>query len=120
MSETGLQCDNPECDWTDVSISFSEYKEWIDKPCPKCGMNLLTQEDYLRSEMLRLSFELINSLPLEEVAKLSAGIVPADLKNHPMFAGAKGLSNLDAKEGTAVITVETHKEVTITETKLKE
>lgn len=41
---SGLKCDH--CDYRDDSVQFSEYKESIGKPCPKCGNSLLTQEEY--------------------------------------------------------------------------
>lgn len=41
----GLKCDTPSCDFVDMSITIEEYDEWLNAPCPKCGANLLTQED---------------------------------------------------------------------------
>jgi hypothetical protein len=45
----GIKCDNPKCDWKDMSIEWIDFdttvKEWLNKPCPKCGANLLTEED---------------------------------------------------------------------------
>ena len=43
---SGLKCDNETCDYEDPTAKVEEYKDYIDKPCPKCGENLLTQEDY--------------------------------------------------------------------------
>lgn len=42
----GLKCDNPDCDYVDMEIPFEDYPNWINAPCPKCGSNLLTQQDY--------------------------------------------------------------------------
>jgi len=42
----GVQCDNPKCDWADLTITVSQGFGFIDKPCPKCGENLLLKEDY--------------------------------------------------------------------------
>ena len=41
-------CDNPKCDYT---VPYTEesaklISQYIDKPCPECGDNLLTREDY--------------------------------------------------------------------------
>ena len=57
IKESGLVCDNPKCDWKDETINYDSYKEWIDKPCPKCGENLLTKDDYKRAEEVRLAIE---------------------------------------------------------------
>ena len=42
----GIKCDNPECDYKDMSVKYEDYPKWIDKPCPCCGSNLLTKHDY--------------------------------------------------------------------------
>ena len=39
-----IQCDL--CDYYKEGVEFSEYPEYIDKPCPKCGASLLTQKAY--------------------------------------------------------------------------
>lgn len=41
----GLKCDNPSCDFVDISIVIEDYDNWLNVPCPKCGTNLLTKED---------------------------------------------------------------------------
>jgi hypothetical protein len=43
---SGLMCDNPKCDYKDMSIKREEYEKHIGFPCPKCGAPLLTQADY--------------------------------------------------------------------------
>ena len=40
----GLKCD--ACDYENREVSFSDYKDYIDKKCPKCGESLLTEADY--------------------------------------------------------------------------
>ena len=40
----GLKCDY--CDFRLEDITYEEYPEWIDRPCPICGHSLLTQKDY--------------------------------------------------------------------------
>ncbi len=41
---SGIKCDN--CSYKDDSVKFEDYLEWLNKPCPDCGENLLTQKDY--------------------------------------------------------------------------
>jgi hypothetical protein len=43
---SGIKCDNKKCDFADKSVPFEEYKDWLNKPCPKCEHNLLTEKDY--------------------------------------------------------------------------
>ena len=45
-SVSGIKCDTPNCDYRDMSIQRKEYKAWVNKPCPKCGGNILTEGDY--------------------------------------------------------------------------
>jgi wobble nucleotide-excising tRNase len=45
VTNHGLRCDNPECDWVDENIEFSEYESWLDQPCPKCGKVVFTYND---------------------------------------------------------------------------
>lgn len=43
---SGIKCDNPQCSYHNESVKLEEYPQWIDKPCPICGENLLTKENY--------------------------------------------------------------------------
>lgn len=45
LSIAGIKCDNEQCDYINENVSFEDYEAWLDKPCPKCGDNLLTKED---------------------------------------------------------------------------
>lgn len=59
----GIKCDNPDCDFLDMSVKYEDYDKWLNKPCPKCGANLLTQRDY---DICKLSMKLaglLNKLP---------------------------------------------------------
>lgn len=42
----GIKCDNPDCDYHNDSVEVQDYSLWLNKPCPKCGENLLTEADY--------------------------------------------------------------------------
>lgn len=46
MTITGIKCDTLHCNYRDDTIKFDEYPSWINKPCPVCGRNLLTQSEY--------------------------------------------------------------------------
>lgn len=41
----GIKCDNPSCDFRDDTVEFQDYGTWLNKPCPKCRANLLTEAD---------------------------------------------------------------------------
>lgn len=61
----GLQCDNPVCDWTDPTVKVEDYEKWLNAPCPKCGENVLTEEDYNTTKNLLSMVDMINDLPDE-------------------------------------------------------
>ncbi|ENK0558023.1 hypothetical protein AB2T19_002832 [Clostridium botulinum] len=60
----GIKCDNPDCDYRNDKVEFKDYKNWLNKPCPKCGSNLLTKED------LEMTKSLIN------VANIANRVLP--------------------------------------------
>ena len=73
----GLQCDSPSCDWTDETIEVEDYKQWLNASCPKCGENVLTQEDLDSVLKVMEMVDLINALPeegLEEFMNWSKSI----------------------------------------------
>ena len=41
----GLKCDEPTCDYVYAFVEGDTYEKYVNAPCPKCGSNLLTQED---------------------------------------------------------------------------
>ena len=71
LEGSGIKCDNPECDYKDMTVAVDDYPNWVDKPCPKCGENLLTKEDYLAVKQLYAVIELLNAKPDEEIAELT-------------------------------------------------
>ena len=79
-SNEGLQCDNTECDWTSGAIKEEDMVNWIDKPCPKCGQNVLTQNDFNLHDKLMKSIDFINTLSEEQIDNLNK-IYGKDLSN---------------------------------------
>lgn len=53
-----LKCDAPSCDYEDTEARLTV--ELVGKPCPKCGANLLTEEDFLLCKQLEVLTELTN------------------------------------------------------------
>jgi hypothetical protein len=114
MLESGLKCDNPQCDWTDMSITFDNYKDWINCSCPKCGENVLTQSDYENAEQLRLMHEFLNSIPPKELEELTKSIDKEALKERLKERGVSGVELMDDPNRKVIISVDTHKKITIT------
>lgn len=58
----GIKCDNPECNWADWSVKQEDYEQWIDRPCPICGQNLLTKECHERTNKILEELKNLNNL----------------------------------------------------------
>ncbi len=58
----GIKCDNPECGYTDPTAKRENFKDYLNKPCPECGENLLTQEDIDAVEAMEVMAKEINGL----------------------------------------------------------
>lgn len=69
----GIKCDNKDCNYKDMSVKMEDYDKWLNKPCPECGQNLLTQEDYdISNEFVKLT-NMINK------------IFPGPINDEPLF-----------------------------------
>lgn len=62
MNIKGIKCDNISCDFKDMSVKFEDYDKWLNKPCPLCGCNLLTKEDYNKCKTIMKAAKLLNNL----------------------------------------------------------
>lgn len=113
----GLKCDN--CDWKDASIPFDKFREWIGRPCPKCESNLLTEEDFVNSELLLAAVDAVNSLSEEELDMIAGNVDLDKLLSSSTFSEAEGLKLLAEKtnENKLDITFDVHKEIKITKIK---
>ncbi len=121
VQSSGLKCDNTNCDYDDSTVKFEDLSKWVDKPCPKCGENLLTLEDFQRAEILMKTVDLVNSISPElfgQMDEKSRENTINFLSNTPTFKDAIGLENL--KEDVVSISVETHNEIKVTEIKKAE
>jgi hypothetical protein len=43
---SGIKCDNKLCDFKDMSVKFEDYPKWLNRRCPCCTDNLLTEKDF--------------------------------------------------------------------------
>lgn len=109
ISNDHLKCDNTNCDYK-VDVPRKEWSEWINKPCPKCGENLLTHDDYVNAVALHTAIDLINGMSPDEIAELSKIVGDTSLSDLPFFKDAKGLDNVQDGQSFAVL-VSTHKDI---------
>lgn len=71
MTSGGIICDNPKCDYADETVTVEMYDDFLNKPCPKCGENLLTEEDLDLVMRLRSLGNFLNSLSPEQIEELN-------------------------------------------------
>lgn len=64
----GITCDNPKCDYENRIIDPSQYEFWVNKPCPKCGQLLLTEQDLKILKLFGAVTAIANKIEPEEVA----------------------------------------------------
>ena len=85
----GIKCDTPDCNFEDPTVELENYKNWLNKPCPHCGANLLTQEDMNAVKAMIVLIDALNE----------AGIVPETAEDmHTYKVEMDGSGKLDLKE----------------------
>jgi hypothetical protein len=69
----GIKCDTEGCNFKDDTVKQEDYKQWLNKPCPLCGANLLTQADYNIVAALNTFASLCNAPVIKQVLKAIGG-----------------------------------------------
>lgn len=87
-----LKCDNPVCDHTEVVNG--PHEAYINKPCPSCGENLLTLEDYTHFQKLKAQYEVLIEMGILKYA------TEEDIRNN-----ASNVISINPHEGKINITV---------------
>lgn len=75
---SGIKCDNSDCDYRDDEVQQDEYADYVNKPCPECGENLLTEEDY------EAAIELTHTMDLLSEIAIAAGLTDEDIDEDDM------------------------------------
>ena len=75
----GLKCDKPGCNWNDMSVPYTDYEKSIDKPCPDCGSNLLTQSDYDQVLKMVQAVEMINMYSAEDLEEIAKNLTEEEI-----------------------------------------
>lgn len=57
-----LQCDTKGCDHIEKTPDYGP--QYIGMPCPKCGANLLTQEDFDAAQPMYAAIEILKKMGL--------------------------------------------------------
>jgi len=57
---SGIKCDN--CDYANREVTFEEYPLYVNRPCPRCGNNLLTEKEYEQAVKMYNGVVVINKI----------------------------------------------------------
>lgn len=74
-----LKCDADGCDHQEQVEDMTE--DLIDKPCPKCGSNLLTREDFLQFVPIRAALAALDRMGFARMSG-SAGVKQVSVNHH--------------------------------------
>lgn len=61
--ENIIQCDTPGCGYVIPNTEGGagpDGREYINQPCPKCGANLLTEQDYILDKKMMKTINWLN------------------------------------------------------------
>ena len=87
----GIKCDAQGCDYNDDTAKFEEYDQWLNKPCPKCGANLLTETDLNACKAMMGMADILN----EAIGDVPDGLETARIRFHMDGKGIKRLERVD-------------------------
>lgn len=62
----GIKCDT--CDFKESAVTADSYPQWLNKPCPWCGDNLLTEKDYASLNLMIKIIKVTNAILFPFVA----------------------------------------------------
>ena len=65
----GIKCDS--CDYSDMSVPYENYPQYVDKPCPECGTPLLTSEQLQDVENSIQAAQMFNGMSEEQLALIN-------------------------------------------------
>lgn len=93
----GIKCDNEDCGWFDMDVTFEEYPDYVNKPCPCCNENLLTKEEYdllknVSDFYKKINDNLMSNLSIEEQEKLR------EISSYKAYFSKYDYKNLDDME----------------------
>lgn len=93
----GIKCDADGCDYNCDDVKFEDYEQWLNKPCPKCGANLLTQEDLNTCRNLFAVAEIINAIAGDQPEGSREKIMKINMDGK----GIKSIERIDSEENAA-------------------
>ncbi len=62
FEDSGLHCDNSNCDWENKGIHRKLWDKFLNSSCPKCGENILTKGDLNRAKLFFFIINICNKV----------------------------------------------------------
>lgn len=92
---SGIKCDS--CDWVDMTVKGEDYINWLNKPCPVCGENVLTEADYNSYVVLTEAMAAINKMSPETLQEMNDDFMKnaSEEDMNSVIEMMGGLGNLD-------------------------
>lgn len=62
---SGIKCD--ACAYRDDAVTVEQYPDYVNKACPECGANLLTEADYKTVQLILGMTEVFNAVEASDL-----------------------------------------------------
>ena len=101
MDVHGLKCDNPKCDWEDMTIPYEDYEKNVNAPCPECGENILTEKDYNEILQMKNAVEMVKNMSEEDINNMLQNLTPDQMDQALDFMNDTFVKKSDNEDGTS-------------------
>lgn len=93
--KTVIHCDAEGCTY-ETEIDAGQEREWINKPCPTCNANLLTEDDFIASRKANEAADFLGSLNIDQIQTLAKllgaeNIDLTSIQGHELLKGEEGV-----------------------------
>ena len=72
--QIGIFCDNVDCDYQDETVTNGELHSLLNAPCPKCGDNLYTEQDFHNHNKLVAAIQRLEGKSEAEMLEMLVGM----------------------------------------------
>jgi hypothetical protein len=86
---SGIKCDAEGCDYYDRTATPDRYVYYLNKPCPKCGANLLTKEDYIGALRIMEGARRLNKIANRLLPEWLLKLLDVDMNKPTRFRGER-------------------------------
>ena len=94
LLSNSIKCDNPTCNY-EIYLKIENFKDYINKECPKCSYNLLTEDGFDDHSELISQFRELGEFKEVEYSEIkdNTNIIHFGLKDGIFFTDNKELND---------------------------